>query len=329
MIARRLILGAAMTGSCGLAARAQSGASAGDWPSRPLRMIIPFPPGGSIDVTARIYADQLQQRLGQGIVVENRPGAGGTIGMDAIAKATPDGYTFGMATAGIFSVNEFLYTRLPYDIVRDFQPVSLAYEMPNIMVVSSQHCPARTIQEFITWARAQRQGISYGSPGVGTLAHLAGGLLASRERLDAVHVPFRGASQIIPAMLSGDLTCTIDNLASYVPVIQEGRMRAFAVTSGERWPSLPEIPTMAEAGMPDFVFTAWASFVVPARTPRPVVDRLNAVLKTVAEDAAVRERALQAGTGLTWSTPEGAAQRAEKERPVWREAVRITGARAD
>jgi tripartite-type tricarboxylate transporter receptor subunit TctC len=324
MIARRPLLGA------GLALPFIRPASAqGEWPNKTVRIIVPFPPAGSTDVMTRIYAEQLQQRLGQNFVIENRPGAGGNIGMDAIAKSPADGYTLGMATIGHFSINQYLYSRMPWDIDRDFVAVALTYEMPNVVVVSSQHCPARTLSEFIDWTRARPQGISYGSPGVGTTAHLSGALMASRLKLNAEHVPFRGAAQIIPAMLSGDLTVAVDNLGSYIPVIQEGRMRAFAVTGAERWPSLPDLPTMSEAGMPDFVITSWAAFVAPAATPRPIVDKLNAALKAISSDEAVQRRALNAGTKLLWSTPEGAAERGVKERPMWQEAVRLTGARAD
>ncbi|MFC7736642.1 Bug family tripartite tricarboxylate transporter substrate binding protein [Roseomonas sp. GCM10028921] len=329
MIARRPLLGAGLAPFVIRPSMAQSGAQSGDWPNRPVRLIVPFPPAGSTDVMTRIYGEALQQRLGGNFVVENRPGAGGNIGMDTVAKAPPDGYTFGMATIGQFSINQFLYSRMPWDIDRDFVPVALTYELPNVVIVSSQHCPARTLAEFIAWARERPQGISYGSPGVGTTAHLSGALFTQRLKLNAEHVPFRGAAQITPAMLSGDLTCAIDNLASYIPIIQEGRMRAFAVTSAERWPNLPELPTMAEAGMPDFVVTSWAALVAPAGTPRAVVDRMNAALKSVAEDAAVQRRALGAGTKLLWSTPEGAAERGRAERPMWQEAVRLTGARAD
>ena len=325
MIARRPLLGAGLA----LPFIRPAAAQGADWPARAVRVIVPYPPAGSTDVMTRIYGEQLQAKLGQNFVIENRPGAGGNIGMDAIAKAAPDGYTLGMATIGHFSINQYLYSRMSWDIDRDFVAIALTYELPNVVVVSSQHCPARTLSEFIEWSRARPNGITYGSPGVGTTAHLSGALMTSRLKLDAEHVPFRGAAQIIPAMLSGDLTVAVDNLASYIPIIQEGRMRAFAVTGAERWPSLPDLPTMAEAGMPEFVITSWSALVAPAATPRPVVDRLNGVLKTIAEDEGVQRRSLQAGTKLLWSTPEAATARGRSERPMWQEAVRITGARAD
>jgi tripartite-type tricarboxylate transporter receptor subunit TctC len=324
MTARRSLLGASLALPFIRPASAQ-----GSYPDRPVRIIVPYPPAGSTDVLTRILAEQLQQKLGQTFVVENRAGAGGNIGMDAVAKAAPDGYTIGSATIGHFSINQYLYQRMSWDMDRDFTPVALTWELPNVAVVSSQHVPARTLQEFIAWARTRPNGISYGSPGVGTTPHLSGALFASRLQLNAEHIPFRGAAQTVPAMLSGDVTIAIDNLASYVPIIQEGRMRALAVTSAERWPTMPDVPTMAEAGIPDFVVTSWAAFVLPAATPRPIVDRLNGALREIAASESIQRRFLQGGAKALWSTPEDAAARGKRERPMWQEAVRISGARAE
>jgi tripartite-type tricarboxylate transporter receptor subunit TctC len=229
MMERRTLLAATAAAAIATPAPAQ-----GAWPERPVRVVVPWPPGGSTDVLARLLAERLAQSLGQPFVVENKPGAGGNIGTDAIAKAAPDGYTMGPVTVGGWSINQYLYTRLPYDPERDIVPVSMHWELPNVFAVPAQHVPARTLQEFVAWAKQRREGVSYGSPGVGTTPHLSGAMFASRAGLDAIHVPFRGAAQTIPAMLSGDVTFALDNLASYVPVIQEGRMRALAVTSAER-----------------------------------------------------------------------------------------------
>ncbi|MFC3124144.1 Bug family tripartite tricarboxylate transporter substrate binding protein [Pseudoroseomonas globiformis] len=325
MITRRSLLGATLA----LPALAGPARAQGTWPNRPVRMIVPYPPAGSTDLLTRLICERLQQSLGQTFVVENRPGAGGNIGMDAVAKSAPDGYTFGAATIGHFTINQFLYRDMPWNIDRDFQPVSLTWEFPNVVVVASQHVPATTLKEFIVWAGQRRGGVSFGSPGVGTTPHLSGEIFRDRLKLDATHVPFRGAAQTIPAMLSGDVTFAIDNLASYVPVIQEGRMRALAVTSAERWPTLPDVPTMAEAGMEDFVITSWGAFVAPTGTPRPVIDRMNAALREVPADSAVRDRFLKAGGLPLWSTPEDVVARGKAELPMWQEAVRKSGARAD
>ncbi|WP_149538032.1 Bug family tripartite tricarboxylate transporter substrate binding protein [Siccirubricoccus phaeus] len=325
MLPRRSLLAAPLLGLA-TPALAQS---AGDWPNRPIRVIVPWPPGGSTDVLARLLCEQLTQKLGQSFVLENRPGASGNIGMEAIAKAAPDGYTQGPATIANLSVAQFLYTRLPFDPEKDFSLVSMHWELPNVVVVSAQHNPTNSLQEFIAWAKAQPRGVSYGSPGVGTTAHLCGSSFCDRLKIDGQHVPFRGAAQIIPAMLAGDLTFAIDNLASYTPVIAEGRVKAFAVTSPQRWPSLPQIPVMAEAGVPDFVVTSWCAWVGPAGMPRAVVDKVNAAMKEVAADPSVQRRFEQTGARCVWSTPEDAERHAAAQRPMLKEMVRISGARME
>jgi tripartite-type tricarboxylate transporter receptor subunit TctC len=299
------------------------------WPDRPVRVVVPWPPGGSTDVLARLVAEQMQTRLGQSFLIENRPGAGGNIGADVIAKSAPDGYTMGPLTLGAWTINLFLYERLPFNPDRDFQPISMHWELPNVLVVSSAHNPARNMREFLEWGRSQRRGVSYGSPGVGTTAHLCGALFTSRQSMDGTHVPFRGAAQIIPAMLAGDLNFAIDNLASYVPVIQEGRMRALAVTGATRHPALPDVPTMAEAGVPDFVVTSWCAMAFPAGVPRPILDRAANVMREIGEDRGVQERFLRTGASAVWSAPEAVFERARRERPLWQEMVRISGARLE
>jgi tripartite-type tricarboxylate transporter receptor subunit TctC len=323
-LTRRLLLGSTI--AVPLAAPALS---QGAWPNRTVRVIVPWPPGGSTDVLCRLLSEQMQQKLGQSFVLENRPGAGGNIGADALAKAAPDGYTMGPLTLGAWHINQFLYSRLPYDPARDFQPISMHWELPNVVVVSAQHNPATSLQEFIAWAKAQRNGVSFGSPGVGTTAHLTGSLFNMRLGIDGTHVPFRGAAQIIPAMLSGDLNFAIDNLASYIPVIQEGRMKAFAVTGAERWPTLPNIPTMAEAGVPDLVVTSWCAMAFPAGVPTPIVDRAAATIREIKQDPAFAERFLRAGAKPVFSTPAEVTERVARERPMWQDVVRVSGAKLD
>jgi len=324
MMRKRSLL-AAMAGLPALLAAPAALAQA--WPNRQVRVIVPWPPGGSTDVLARLLAAAMEARLGQSVVVENRSGASGNIGADAVAKATPDGYTMGSLTLGAWHINQFLFAHLPFDPQRDFQPISMHWELPNVFVVPLQHVPATTLQEFIAWARARRGGLNYGSPGVGTSPHLSGALFVKRLNLDAVHVPFRGAAQTIPAILAGDVNFAIDNLASYIPLIHAGRMRALAVTSAKRFPTLPDVPTMAEAGVPDFVVTSWAAFAFPAGVPRPIVDRANQVIREISADQAFQQRFIEAGAFAVSSTPEEVTERVARERPMWQEVVRISGAR--
>src|SRR3954452_15946001 len=285
---RTLMRGAAATAAFGLTpALAQN---AGNWPDHAVRMVIPYPAGGSTDVLFRILAERLKDKIGQSFVIENKPGASGNIGIDQIAKGAADGYAIGGATVGHFSINQFLIAKMPFDAEKDLVAPSLFYELPNVAVVAAQHVPAKTLQEFVAWAKARPKGISIGSPRPGTTPHLSGVLFAARTGVNAVHVPFRGAAQTIPAMLSGNVTFAVDNLASYISQIESGQMRALAVTSAQRWPTLPDVPTMAEAGVPDFVVTSWAAFVVPTGTPRPMIDKLNAAIKNIASEPAVKAR---------------------------------------
>ncbi|HEV7873592.1 MAG TPA: tripartite tricarboxylate transporter substrate binding protein [Enterovirga sp.] len=325
-LTRRVVLGgaAASLGS-GRPAFAQSG----EWPSRPVRIIVPYPAGGSTDVLTRIIGERLKDRLGGTWVIENRPGAGGNIGIDAVAKSDPDGYTIGSATVGHFSINQYLYGRMSYDSDRDLAPVSMSWELPNVAVIPSEHVPAKNMAEFIAWAKARPGGIFYGSPGVGTTPHLSGALFCTRNGITGTHVPFRGAAATIPAMLKGDVQFAIDNLASYTSIIESGQMRALAVTSPTRWPTLKDVPTMAEAGMNDFVVTSWAAFVVPKATPRAIVDKLTAAMRAISAEPSVQERFQIAGARSLGSSPEDVIALAHKERPMWQEMVKVSGAKLE
>ncbi len=212
---QRLSRRSVLQGAAGLALASPALAQTA-WPERSVRIIVPYPAGGSTDVLARILGEQMKDKFGQTFVIENRPGAGGNIGIDALCKAAPDGYTMGAATVGNFAINQYLYPRMPYDAEKDFIAASLTWELPNVALVSTQHCPAKTMAEFIAWAKARENGVTYGSPGVGTTPHLSGALFMTRTGVKGQHVPFRGAAQTIPAMLSGDVNFALDNLASYV-----------------------------------------------------------------------------------------------------------------
>ena len=324
-ITRRTLLQGAAAGAAFSATPAFAQGAAGAWPDHNVRMIVPYPAGGSTDVLFRILSERLKDKFGQSFVVENRPGASGNIGIDQVVKGPPDGYTIGCATVGHFAINQFLIATMPFDAEKDLIAPALTYELPNVAVVSAKHCPATTIQEFVAWTKARPNGISIGSPGPGTTPHLSGVLFEARTGINAVHVPFKGAAQTIPAMLSGDVNFAVDNLASYVSQIESGNMRALAVTSAQRWPTMPTVPTMAEAGVKDFVVTSWSAYVVRTGTPRAMVDRLSAAQKEFAADEALQKRFLAAGARLLSSTPEEAKAFAAKERTMWQEVVKISG----
>ncbi len=325
---RRSMLGlvlAAIACSGSGAASAQTGA----YPSRPVRIIVPFTPGGTTDIFARLVGEKLSQSLGQQFVIENRGGAGGNLGAEAVAKAEPDGYTLVMGTVGTHAINPSLYARMPYDALADFAPVAYVAGVPNLMVVSPRKVNATTVQEFIAEAKAAPGKFTMASSGNGTSIHLSGELFKQMTGVEMRHVPYRGSGPAVNDLIGGQVDVMFDNLPSSIEQVRAGNLRALAVTSARRFPTLPEVPTMAEAGVPDFVVTSWQGFAFPAGTPRPVVDRLNAALKRLAEDEAVQRRFLDVGATIAWSTPEELAERGRRERPMWQEAVRISGARLE
>ena len=318
--------GAIAASSLALPAAAQTTTT--PWPETQVKIIVPFTTGGASDLITRTLAEKLTTSLGQTFIVENRTGAGGNIGMEAVRNAAPDGNTIGSGTIGTLSINQFLFSKMPYDPAADFAYASTIWEASNVFVVSANH-PAKTVQEFLLWARAQPKGVTFGSAGVGTTPHLAGELFRVRTGIQALHIPFRGAAQSIPALIAGDTSFAIDNLASYMPQIRAGRVKALAVTSGARWPTLPEVPTMVESGVTGFVVTAWGSFVLPKGTPVAIVNKLSAALQAISADPATQQRFLEIGARSIASTPAEAAAFAERERVKWKEVVQISGAKVD
>jgi tripartite-type tricarboxylate transporter receptor subunit TctC len=327
MITRRKLIQSAVATS---AAAALPGAFAQSttWPEAAVKIVVPFTAGGASDVLTRALAERLQARLGQNFVVDNRTGAGGNIGMQAVKNAPADGYTVSSATIGTLSINQFLFANLGYDPVKDFEYVSMIWQNCNVFVVSASH-PAKTVQEFLDWARKQPKGVSFGSAGVGTTPHLAGELFRVRTNLKAVHIPYRGAAQSMPALIAGDTDFAIDNIASYSPLIKSGKVKALAVTASERWPTMPDVPTMAEAGVRDFVITSWGAFVVPKGTPAAIVAKLSSAVQAIAAEPAMQQRFLDTGARTVSTTPQETAAFAERERVKWKEVVHLSGAKLD
>lgn len=299
------------------------------YPNRPIRLIVPFPPGGSTDVLSRVIGEHLSRRLGQPVVVENRAGSAGNVGVNAIAQAEPDGYTIGVSTIGPLSAHLALYRTLPFNPRTDFTFLADIYEIPNVFVVNPQN-PARTIQDFIAWARTRPPGtVSFGTPGIGTTGHLGTEFFARRTDLQLLHVPYRTGSVAVQDLIAGRIDFMFDNLPTIIGQIQGNAIRAIAVSTGKRWPGLPEVPTMIESGVADFDVTSWSGMIAPRGLPEPIQRRLTEALIATGQDPAFRQRFLEMGAVSTMTGPETLRARMEVEIPRWAEVVRASGARVD
>ena len=300
------------------AARAQGDAAA--WPTRPVRIVVPFPAAGTTDLLARILADGLGARLGQPVVVENRAGAGGNIGADAVAKST-DGHTLLMATIGTAAINYGLYRNtMPYK-PEDLAAVSNVAAVPNV-IIASPSVDARTLQDAVALAKRRREGLTIGSSGNGTSLHLTGELLKQAAGIDLIHVPFRGSGPMLTEVIAGRVDLAVDNLPSSLGHIRDGRMRALAVTTEKRAPALPDTPTTREAGFPAVDATAWFGVQVPVSTPKPVVERLAATIQDVVRDPAIRAKIEEQGAEPIGDTPEQFDAYIKREIARWGEVVR-------
>ena len=294
------------------------------YPSRPIRLIVPFPPGGGNDIVARALAMKLGEGLGQSVVIDNRGGAGGTIGTDLTAKAPPDGYTLLVNNISL-AVNHTLFPKLPYDTLRDLAPVSLIGRQPNVVVVH-MGVPAKSMRELIDYARAKPGELTYGSGGVGTASHLATEMLKLMTRTDMVHVPYKGLGPALTDLVGGRLQLIISTMASAMPQMRSGKLRPLAVTTAQRSPFYPEVPTMNEAGVKGYEFSTWYGLLAPARTPGGIVDRLNAETGKALAAPALKEQFASQGLDPVASTPQEFANYLRSEVTKWRTVVKASGA---
>lgn len=322
-IAARLLFCALLLVAGGTAARAE-----GDWPGRPIKLVDPFPAGGPVDIVARLVARYLGERLGQQIIVDNRPGAGGTLGTSLVAHSAADGYTLLLGSSATHGINVSLYPSLPYDPIRDFAPVSLVARIVHVIVVNPS-VPAHSMKELIALARAKPGQLYFGSPGNGTNMHLVCEMLKARFNLNIVHVPYRGGPPAMQDLLAGRVQMMCDFVPQSLPHIRAGKLRPLAVTGPGRSPQLPDVPTMAEAGIPDFVTTAWLGLFAPAGTPAAVVDRIYQELVKVDANPEYRRRIVEAGAENVTMPPADFAAFEAAEIARWREVVRISGAKID
>jgi tripartite-type tricarboxylate transporter receptor subunit TctC len=303
-------------------------AAAQTFPDRPIRLIAPFPAGGLADVLARAVGDELSKTLGQPVTVENRAGAGGNTGADVVAKAAPDGSTLLMSAAGILTANPFLYSKMPFDAETAFVPVSNVADM-SMLVVVRENLAAKSLGELVARARAEPDKITFGSAGIGTTGHLGLALLMHAAKIKLAHVPYRGAAPAVDDLVAGRLDGVVDNPPTVLPQIKAGRLRVLAVAAKERLPLLPNVPTAAEAGVPNYEASSWFGIVAPAGTPQPIVERLQKEIAAAVRTPAMQQRFAGSGARLLGDTPAEFAARIKTERAMWGEIIRAANIKAE
>lgn len=290
------------------------------FPSKPITLVVTYPPGGGADAMARLIAPKMGEALGQAIVIENKPGAGGQIGAAAVAKAAPDGYTL-MLDASSFSVNPSLYPKLPYDSAKAFQAVGVVALFPNVVLVNANF-PAKNIAELMAAARKSKDAVSYASSGNGSAQHLAGALFESAAKVDMVHVPYKGGGPALNDVIGGQVPLFFGNLASTLQHVQSGKLKALAVTSGKRSASLPDVPTLSESGLKGTEIYEWNAVFAPANTPEPVMKKLAAAFQQALESTEVKARVTQLGGEIQKGTPEQAKKFIEQQTSLWNRVIK-------
>jgi tripartite-type tricarboxylate transporter receptor subunit TctC len=314
---------AALALACGVALQAHAQA----WPSKPVRYVVPFPPGGATDILARSIADKLGPALGQPVIVENRAGAAGNVGTELAAKAAPDGYTILMVTVAQ-SISESLYAKLGYNLLRDLAPVILVARVPNVMEVHPS-VPVHSVKEFIDYAKANPGKINFASSGSGTSIHMSAELFKLLTGVDIVHVPYKGSAAALTDLIGGQVSVMFDNLPPSMPHIRSGKLRPLAITTTTRYPALPDLPTMVEAGVPGYEASSWFGIMVPTGTAKDIVARLNAEARKIMALPDVRERFDQQGAIASPGTPEDFDKFIRAEIEKWGKVVKASGAKVD
>jgi len=303
-------------------------AAAQTYPTKPIRLVVPFPPGGATDILARDVAQKLTEAWGQSVIVDNRPGAGGNIGSELVAKSAPDGYTLEMGTVGTHAINASLYAKMPYDHVKDFTPVILVAGVPNVLVVNPS-LPANSVAELIAYAKANPGKLNFASSGNGTSIHLSGELFKVMAGVQITHIPYKGSAPALQDLVGGQVQMMFDNLPPSLPQIKAGKLRALAVTSAARASALPDVPTLAESGLPGFEASSWFGILAPAGTPAPIVAKLNAEIARYLATPEAKEKLAKQGANAAGGTPDDFAKHIAAETAKWAKVVKDSGAKID
>ncbi|MFW7340892.1 tripartite tricarboxylate transporter substrate binding protein [Pollutimonas sp. H1-120] len=289
------------------------------YPSHPIRLIVPFPPGGAPDVVARLMADDMAKSLGQPIIVENKPGASANIGMSYVAKSKPDGYTIILSSASL-AINKSMIKNTPFDPVDDFTPISLIAMVPSVMVVPA-NIPADSVQSFIDYARTHQGKLNYGTSGVGTTQHLAGVMFNKIANTDIVHIPHKGQNALVPELIAGRVQLSFNNISAVQPFVESKELKILAIALPERWSEFPDIPTFSQAGLPGFEVSSWLALFGPANLPKPILQKIYQAAKTAMDNPAIRDRVVSAGNYPVVSTPDDLKAFLDEEIGRWSKAV--------
>ncbi|KQP41581.1 tripartite tricarboxylate transporter substrate binding protein [Pseudorhodoferax sp. Leaf274] len=323
---RRLVIASMATAAA--AALLPLGAAAQAYPNKPITMVVPFSAGGTTDILARIVGQALTAELGQSVVIDNRAGAGGNIGGQLAARAPADGYTLFMGTVGTHAINESLYKKMPFDPIKDFAPLSRVANVPNLLVAHPAQ-PFKTVPELIAYAKANPGKINFGSSGSGSSIHLSGELFKSMAKVDMVHIPYKGSAPAVNDLLGNQIAIMFDNMPSAIQHVRAGKLRAIAVTTAKRSPELPNVPTIAEAGVPGYEATSWFGLFAPAGTPAPIVAQLNKAIVKVLNTPDVKQKIAAQGGDVVAETPEQFAAFIKAETAKWGKVVQESGASVD
>jgi tripartite-type tricarboxylate transporter receptor subunit TctC len=300
----------------------------GAYPSKAIKLIVPFPAGGTTDILARSIANELTRSFGHPVVVENRAGAGGNIGADAVAKSAPDGYTLLMGTVGTHGINSGLYAKMPYDAVKDFAPITIVAAVPNMLVVHPS-LPVKTVKDLIDLAKANPGKITFASSGAGTSIHLSAELFKTMAGVNMLHIPYKGSAPALTDLAGGQVNIMFDNMPSALPLVKGGRLRAIAVTTLKRSPAMPDLPTIAESGLPGYDASSWFAVLAPAGTPRDIVMKLNAAIVKSLGTPEMKEKLSSQGAEPVGNTPEQFAAHIQSELVKWAKVIKESGAKVE